>query len=1045
MNSCYVIEKVFGSAADKLYMTWKQFGYKRVILSSLLQTAILVLSLSPYHFVSAVHESLESISQSNWSLPQKTGTHLGGGVLESVSCSSAIDCYAVDAKGQEIHFDGTGWSAPVSIDNANVISSISCPSATFCVAVDESGNALTYNGTSWSLPSQIDSDYGSFTSVSCASATFCVAVDSNGYAYFYNGTAWTSKQIDPNNYLQSISCPSPTFCAAVDDAENVMTYNGTTFSSPSAMYQLYSGLVSVSCASSSFCVAVDYGSNVFSYNGTVWSGPVYQDPTGTYYSSVSCPTVSFCVAVDESGPTISTFNSGTWSSLNGLDANGVNSVDCVSSDFCIAVDTGGDTTSFNGTSWSPPLDVDGLQTSISCSSNNSCMAVDSGGTSWLWQNSAWNSMVANEQRLVSISCVPSSVCMAVSQKNTAVEFNGSSWLSPIKIDSYVLTSVSCASATFCVAVDNFGQALFWNGSSWSSPMPVILDYQLSSISCVSTTFCMAVGTKPVLWNGSTWSIPPRQTPTILTSWDSISCSSASFCLAVDGFGNAFEWNGSIWSSNINIDSNHQLLSVSCPSAMFCVAVDNVGNAFMFNGQNWSSGIDIDTNIMLTAVSCSSAGFCIALDIQGNYSIYSTVPTLTSISPTSGPQVGGQSFTISGTNFSTASGGTTIDFGSTPATSVSCSTTTSCSGTTPSGPPGGGNVGVTATTSGGTSGAATYTYIAPTLTSISPTFGPDVGGTTVTLTGTGFDTSGGTTVSFGSTAATSVSCSTTTSCSAVSPVGPPSGGAVLVTVTTGGGTSSGVNFDYSVSPGYTPLAPYRICDTRASNNKTIKQNQCDTSGASPIGASKAISVAVAGYNSPYLASGETPVPKGATAVVLNVTAIGGSSPSYLSVCPGGESLSTCSASSSLNFVVGQNIPNSVTVELNSSGYIEIYNFAGSANVAIDVEGYYTTLSGSFSSLSITTNRSERQRGNCLHFCHFGKLAPPAGFEPAHPAPEGATFCPLCPFSRLQCILFGDSVHLVLISPPSITYLIGNIDRQCNTPDPVKYNWALCVIS
>ncbi|MCL4448463.1 MAG: hypothetical protein M1483_05290, partial [Actinobacteria bacterium] len=125
---------------------------------------------------------------------------------------------------------------------------------------------------------------------------------------------------------------------------------------------------------------------------------------------------------------------------------------------------------------------------------------------------------------------------------------------------------------------------------------------------------------------------------------------------------------------------------------------------------------------------------------------------------------------------------------------------------------------------------------------------------------------------------------------------------------------------------------------------IKQNQCDTSGASPIGASKAISVAVAGYNSPYLASGETPVPKGATAVVLNVTAIGGSSPSYLSVCPGGESLSTCSASSNLNFVVGENIPNFVTVALptsgSSSGSIEIYNFAGQVDVAVDVVGWYS---------------------------------------------------------------------------------------------------------
>ncbi|MCL4448366.1 MAG: IPT/TIG domain-containing protein, partial [Actinobacteria bacterium] len=252
-----------------------------------------------------------------------------------------------------------------------------------------------------------------------------------------------------------------------------------------------------------------------------------------------------------------------------------------------------------------------------------------------------------------------------------------------------------------------------------------------------------------------------------------------------------------------------------------------GTSVTLTGTNFvtTSGgttVDFGPGNQATSVSCSSTTSCSAVSPSGTGTVSVTVttgggtssgqsytyipaPTLSSISPTSGPEAGGQSFTITGTNFSTASGGTTVDFGPTPATSVSCSSTTSCSGTTPAGPSGGGSVNVTVTTSGGTSNAVTYTYIpAPTLSSISPTSGPQAGGQSFTITGTNFSTaSGGTTVDFGSTPATSVSCSSTTSCSAVSPSGT---GTVSVTVTTSGGTSGGQSYTYIPAPTLTSISP-----------------------------------------------------------------------------------------------------------------------------------------------------------------------------------------------------------------------------------------------
>ncbi|MCL6104607.1 MAG: hypothetical protein M1483_03075 [Actinobacteria bacterium] len=182
----------------------------------------------------------------------------------------------------------------------------------------------------------------------------------------------------------------------------------------------------------------------------------------------------------------------------------------------------------------------------------------------------------------------------------------------------------------------------------------------------------------------------------------------------------------------------------------------------------------------------------------------------------------------------------------------------------------------------------------------------------------------------------------------------SGGSSTTTTTTTTPSSTTTTVP-SGATGYTPVTPYRICDTRAATSSgTIKKNQCDTNGTTPIPAKSGIQVQVAGYNSPYLGSGESPVPTGASAVVLNVTAIGGSAPSYLSVCPGGETASACLASSNLNFVAGQSIPNLVQVGLSSTGSIEVYNFGGSVNVAVDVSGYVGSVSskgqGSFNSLS-----------------------------------------------------------------------------------------------
>ena len=175
-----------------------------------------------------------------------------------------------------------------------------------------------------------------------------------------------------------------------------------------------------------------------------------------------------------------------------------------------------------------------------------------------------------------------------------------------------------------------------------------------------------------------------------------------------------------------------------------------------------------------------------------------------INPTSGPQAGGTSVTVTGTGFVT--GSTTVEFGSTAGTSVDVTSPTNLTVDSPAGT---GMVSVTViTTAGGASTplANAYTYTGPpTVTAVNPTNGPQTGGTSVTVTGTGFVT-GATTVDFGSTAGTSVDVTSGTSLTVNSPAGT---GTVDVTVTTSSGTSAtgaSDKFTYNAAPTVTAVNP-----------------------------------------------------------------------------------------------------------------------------------------------------------------------------------------------------------------------------------------------
>lgn len=385
---------------------------------------------------------------------------------------------------------------------------------------------------------------------------------------------------------------------------------------------------------------------------------------------------------------------------------------------------------------------------------------------------------------------------------------------------------------------------------------------------------------------------------------------------------------------------------------------------------------------------------------------STSPTVTLVTPNTGPTTGGTSVTITGTKLTGASA---VKFGA----AASTYTVNSATQITATSPPGSGVVDVIVTTAGGSSATGSadrFTYTgppppSPAVSAISPSNGPSGGGTPVTITGTNF--SGATAVKFGATTATYAVNSSTQ----IAATSPPGSGMQDVTVTTAGGTSatsSADRFTYVPRPAVGSLAPSTgsalggtsvvVTGSAFSGVTAVKfgtvsagtytvNSATQITATSPAGTGAVdVTVTTAGGSSatssadlftyvqppgPFhpLASqrlldtrttiGGHPGQLGAGAKMdIQISGRGGVPTGAAAVVMNVTVTNTTAASflsiyptgaagpvaSSLNWVAGQTVPNLVEVALGAGGQVTAYNGAGSTDVIFDVAGYVSVPSG-----------------------------------------------------------------------------------------------------
>jgi alpha-tubulin suppressor-like RCC1 family protein len=138
------------------------------------------------------------------------------------------------------------------------------------------------------------------------------------------------------------------------------------------------------------------------------------------------------------------------------------------------------------------------------------------------------------------------------------------------------------------------------------------------------------------------------------------------------------------------------------------------------------------------------------------------------------------------------------------------------------------------------------------------------------------------------------------------------------VTTVGGTAQAESSAPAADPvasTYTPVSPVRVLDTRS---------------GPAVGPGGTVRIDLSSR-----------LPADATAVVLNVTGIALTAPTYVTAFPAGSSRPSAS---NLNLVAGETRPNLVTVAVGQNRSVVLYNDKGNAHLLADLAGHYSQSAG-----------------------------------------------------------------------------------------------------
>jgi tRNA threonylcarbamoyladenosine modification (KEOPS) complex Pcc1 subunit len=326
------------------------------------------------------------------------------------------------------------------------------------------------------------------------------------------------------------------------------------------------------------------------------------------------------------------------------------------------------------------------------------------------------------------------------------------------------------------------------------------------------------------------------------------------------------------------------------------------------------------------------------------------PTVTSVSPNIGPAAGGQTVTITGTNFTNAS---SVTINSVAVSSFTVTSNTTINAVTPAGAVATNRSIVVTTPNGSNSANTLYSYVsAPVVTSVNPNSGVSLGGTNITITGAKFYSPASVTI--GGIAATNIAVVSATSITATTPAGTVGSASVLVS------TASGVNsantlFSYTNPSNDSNLSGLTLSSgalTPAFANNTITYTQSVANDVSSITVTPTVNQANATVTvngtaaASGSASGNINLNVGANTITTVVTAQDGTTTKTYTTTVNREATPTLTFATPTSAAVtmGGSLTNAATSNYSGGSYGAISYASSAAGVAtVNSSGVITPVS------------------------------------------------------------------------------------------------------
>jgi hypothetical protein len=818
---------------------------------------------------------------------------------------------------------------------------------------------------------------GSVDSVSCFASNSCFATDANGNIYVsndpqYGPNAWSRFDVDLSNQINQIYCESSSFCIAIDNNGNVLESNNPASGASAwivSNIDASNPLFSISCYQMSLCLATDQKGNIAVSTNPAGVSPSWQvlniDGT-TPIDSVYCAS-AYCVVGDSTGHILysaTPTNSSGWYSLNIDSGHSIDSIVCPS--FCIAVDSAGNvltTSNPSASNWAIFQIALAYLTSVNCISPNLCAITDSSGDIFesslpLQGLSAWNGQnIAPGQSLLSVSCTTLSCLAGSDQGNIYLSASGQSsgWSKYVLAGFTRINSGTCSQANFCLAASDSGNVFLSTNptagaSSWTT-QKIDATNSINSIYCVSTSFCLAadsagnvfLSTNPTA-GASSWSPTHIEGTAAITFID---CVNSGYCLGGDALGDIITGLSPFISAAnpYNPISPTRICDTRLTSPINqcqgkTLAPTNISDDIMVAGQGGLPANGISAVVLNVTVTNTTADSYLTLypgsspaplasDL--NWTAGETIANLVTVSlgpsgdvtASIAPNLGSADLIIDLEGYygpNSAGSGLFNPVSPYRICDTRLNNQTQCEGKI-LGPGSILNVQVTGT--GGLSGVPSngVAAVVLNLTAIGPT--SETGGFL-----TAFPANSGNKIPLASNV--NFSIDQTIPNRIIIPVG--TNGMISV-YNFSGFTDIAIDVNGWFSDGsvadpqgllFTATSPYRICDTRTGTGSP--PNQC--SGKS-LTAANVLNVNI---------SNQAYIPSTAAVLVGNATITNTTAISYLTIYP--SNLSSPPVISDLNWQPNTTIANMIEVSLSPSGSISVTSPFGSADLIIDVSGWYS---------------------------------------------------------------------------------------------------------